>query len=459
MQIKKVRLYFIPIKTRVPYQFGSETLREVTCARVQIEVCDAEGRTAEGWGETPLNVQWVWPSSIPVSEREAALKEFCVLLAEEWSRTQTTGHPLEIGHRFLETQLPTVLEKRNSGVAADRHMPWLAALVCTSPFDLALYDAFGNLVGKSVYETLGKEWLERDLSAYLEPAADREVSFAGRYPEDFLVSAPKTLPVWHSVGGADPITEVDLKGDEPRDGYPLLLQDWIQRDGIQCLKVKLRGHDAEWDYDRLVQVGQIGTEEGVDWLCADYNCTAPNVDYVVSMLDRLLCEHPRIYGMLLYVEQPFSYDLEASSFDVRPISARKPLFMDESAHDWRLIRRGRELGWTGVALKTCKTQTVALLSLCWARAHGMTLMVQDLTNPMLAIIPHAALAANAGTIQGLECNAAQYYPSASAPEAEVHPGLYERRSGRIDLSTLTGSGFGYRLDEITRELPQPAFAS
>lgn len=66
---------------------------------------------------------------------------------------------------------------------------------------------------------------------------------------------------------------------------------------------------------------------------------------------------------------------------------------------------------------------MALLSLCWARAHGMTLMVQDLTNPMLALIPHAALAAHAGTVCGLECNAAQFYPAASVPEAAVHPGL------------------------------------
>ena len=130
--------------------------------------------------------------------------------------------------------------------------------------------------------------------------------------------------------------------------------------------------------------------------------------------------------------------------------------MDESAHDWRVVRRGRELGWTGVALKTCKTQTGALLSLCWARAHGMTLMVQDLTNPMLAQISHALLAAHTGTIMGLESNAMQFYPDASLPEARVHPGLYRRRDGALDLSTVRGPGFGYRLEEIKRELPPPA---
>ncbi len=160
--------------------------------------------------------------------------------------------------------------------------------------------------------------------------------------------------------------------------------------------------------------------------------------------------------MMLYVEQPFPYDLETHRIDVHSVSARKPLFMDESAHDWRLVRLGRSLGWTGVALKTCKTQTGALLSLCWAKAHGMTLMVQDLTNPMLAQIPHVLLAAHAGTIMGVETNGMQFYPDASRPEAAVHPGLYRRREGMLDLSTIQGPGFGYRVDEIRRELPEPA---
>jgi hypothetical protein len=83
----------------------------------------------------------------------------------------------------------------------------------------------------------------------------------------------------------------------------------------------------------------------------------------------------------------------------------------------------------------------------------MPLMVQDLTNPMLAMIPHARLAAQAGTIQGVECNAMQFYPDASLPEEFVHPGLYRRRGGIVDLGTLAGSGFGYRLDAMKRELP------
>lgn len=63
------------------------------------------------------------------------------------------------------------------------------------------------------------------------------------------------------------------------------------------------------------------------------------------------------------------------------------------------------------------------MALAWAKAHGMILMVQDLTNPMLAQIPHVELAGHAGTIMDVETNDMQYYPDASDLEATVHPGL------------------------------------
>ncbi len=298
-----------------------------------------------------------------------------------------------------------------------------------------------------------------DLAHFLEPVPDTALSFKDRFPEEFLaVDVPKMVRAWHLIGGKDPIEPDELTGSEPEDGYPVLLRDWIRRDGLKCLKVKLRGDDFAWDYDRLSKVGEIAIEERVDWLTADFNCTVHEPEYVTAMLDRLLKEQPRVYGMLLYVEQPFPYDLEAHRIDVHAVSARKPLFMDESAHDWRFVRLGRALGWSGVALKTCKTQTGAILSLCWAKLHGMTLMVQDLSNPMLAQIPHVLLGAHAGTIMGVESNGMQFYPAASLPEAAVHGGLYRRRNGCLDLSTVHGPGFGYRIDEIKRELPSPAFS-
>ena len=451
-----VAAYFLPVDMRVPLKFGSEVTSYVTCLRVSMTVTDADGRAARGWGETPLSVTWAWASKIGYEERHQAMKQFCLMLGVAWADFDHCGHPLEIGHAFIQTELPRLLQQLNAERAGPEPMPWLAALICCSAFDIALHDAYGHAVDQPIYQTYNADFMQHDLSHYLTPAPGSNVSFQGRYPADFFTTQPPhRMPAWHLVGGTDLLTSDERTGTEPDDGYPVELTQWIERDGLNCLKVKLRGNDAPWDYQRLVKVGQIAINQNTDWLTADFNCTVTNPAYVNDILDRLVIEHPRIAQMILYVEQPFPYDLEANQIDVHSVSARKPLFMDESAHDWELIRLGRTLGWTGVALKTCKTQTGALLSLCWAKAHGMTLMVQDLTNPMLAIIPHALLAAHAGTIMGVEVNAMQFYPAASEPEETVHPGLYRRRQGQIDISTLSGPGFGYRLSEIERQLPEP----
>ncbi len=449
IRVRSTALYFIPVQTRMPLKFGAQVVEHASFARVCVRVEDGGGRSAVGWGETPLSVAWVWPSTLSWDERETRMQDFCGTLARELPAFDASGHPMELGDAFQRHRLHALLEAHNAAHAEP--MPHLAALVCHSLFDLAVFDAFGVLHGRPVFDTLGEDFLGSDLAHFL----DGDARFAGRWPAQFLRPRTDMLPVWHLIGGLDPIEPADLTGKEPRDGYPVLLRDWIRTDGLRCLKIKLRGTDAGWDFARLVHVGRMSIEEGVTWLTADFNCTVTDPAYVTEILDRLLIEEPRIYGMLLYIEQPFPYDLETNRIDVRSVSARKPLFLDESAHDWRFVRLGRELGWTGVALKTCKTLTGALLSLCWAREHGMTLMVQDLTNAMLAMIPHVLLASHAGTIMGVECNAMQFYPEASLAEARVHPGLFRRRGGVLDLSTVRGPGFGYRVEEIGRELPEP----
>ena len=420
---------------------------------------DRHGKRAVGSGETPLSVQWVWPSSAGYSDRLHALQRLTLRLAAAWANFDFWGHPLEIGHAFTEIildplnqEFSTTLDQSNTGP-----VPHLAALVCSSAFDLALYDAYGQLHNIPVFDSFRPPFLNQDLSRFLEPAPDSRVDFAGKTPADFLIDPrPDSLPAWHLVGGKDPLEPGDLTGGEPADGYPVVLPDWIDHDGLKCLKIKLTGTDAAWDYDRLVKVGNIAIRQDCLWLSADFNCTVLDPAYVSQILDQLLIEYPRIYGMVLYVEQPFPYELEQHPIDVRSVVARKPLFMDESAHDWKMVRLGRSLGWSGVALKTCKTLTGAILSLCWARAHGMTLMVQDLTNPMLAQIPHVLLAAHAGTIMGVETNSMQFYPEASRAEALVHPGIYRRQGGRVELRSLSGPGFGYCLNKIERILPEPA---
>jgi L-alanine-DL-glutamate epimerase-like enolase superfamily enzyme len=455
IRVSDAELFFLPVTTRVPLKFGGETLTSITCARVRLEVTRADGREADGWGETPLSVQWVWPSALSYEERHAALCDFCRQLARAWPQFPVKGHAMEIGHDFIEGELGRQLRIFNEQRPDGSAMPWLAALVCASAFDLALHDAYGMANDVATYETYRAPWMSRDLAAFLSPAEDRgDLSFKGRFPADFLLPQRRDeLMAWHLVGGLDAVDETDLAGDEPEDGHPVTLVEWIRRDGLKALKIKLRGNDQEWDYQRLLRIGKVALEMRLLWLTADFNCMVTDPAYVTEVLDRLRDEEPGVFALILYVEQPFPYELDEHPIPVHAVASRKPLFLDESAHDWRNILRGRELGWTGVALKTCKTQTGALLSLCWAQAHGMTLMVQDLTNPMLAQVPHCLLAAHSPTIAGVETNAMQFYPMASETEAGVHPGLYQRRNGAIDLRSVSGPGFGLRVDEIGRILP------
>ncbi|MEJ2481300.1 MAG: arylesterase, partial [Acidihalobacter sp.] len=112
-------------------------------------------------------------------------------------------------------------------------MPHLAALICFSLFDVAVHDAYGNLLGRDVYSTYSDEFMNRDLSYYIEPEEGARVSFEGKYPADFFRVPPaKTMPAWHLVGGKDLLDASELTGEEPDDGYPVLLPDWIKRDGL-----------------------------------------------------------------------------------------------------------------------------------------------------------------------------------------------------------------------------------
>src|SRR6056297_1332259 len=327
-RVRSVELFYLPVPMRMPLKFGSETVTSVTCARVAVTLEDAHGKVATGWGETPLSVTWAWPSAaLTYDQRYRVMTAFCEQVATAWANLAVVGHPLEIGHAFVHQTMPELLPA--AGTPDDATIPHLAALIVTSAFDLATHDAYGILHGTDVYKTYGPDYLSFDLDHYLTPEADSGVSFSGKYPCDYLLSNPSSrLPVWHLVGGLDPLEESDRSGNEPDDGYPVTLRQWIQHDGLECLKIKLRGNDSDWDYSRIVAVGSLAMHTGVKVLSVAFNCTVGDPEYVNEILDRLAAEHPGISQMILYVEQPFPYDLESNQLDVSSVSQRKDLFLD-----------------------------------------------------------------------------------------------------------------------------------
>ena len=150
--VRETELFFLPTHLRVPLKFGAQVVTQALCARVRVRLEDRQGRSAEGWGETPLSVAWVWPSKLSWEDREQRMTGFTKRLAEELPKTGDFGHPMELGHRFHEHRLEKIRAELNARHSEE--LPHLAALVCHSLFDLAVYDAFGNLHGRPVFETL-----------------------------------------------------------------------------------------------------------------------------------------------------------------------------------------------------------------------------------------------------------------------------------------------------------------
>ena len=143
-------------------------------------------------------------------------------------------------------------------------MPYLAALVCCSPFDIALHDAYGRLHGVPTYDTYNARIPEsRSWPISIRPddpdAARFRRKVSGRLSREATAAQRCLCGTWLAAWIRS--MKASCTGDEPDDGYPVALTDWIERDGLNCLKVKLRGNDAEWDYDRLVRVGRIAMSQ------------------------------------------------------------------------------------------------------------------------------------------------------------------------------------------------------
>ena len=143
-------------------------------------------------------------------------------------------HPLDIAHVLEPECLKAAAE-----VSAERKLtepiPKLRTLVVASAFDAALHDAFGKVHRRNVYDTYGPDLMTHDVSRYLGPEFRGE-----RLDRSLLSKRREHIPVFHSVGGLDPLESGDVE-TPVGDGLPETLSEWIRRDGLVRIKIKLQG--------------------------------------------------------------------------------------------------------------------------------------------------------------------------------------------------------------------------
>ncbi len=452
--VEELEIILEPQHARTPLKFGGVVVESLPFCRIRAKVENGLHEIAEGWGGIFVMDAWGWPDAAVSHEDKQRVMQRTI---DGYVHLVTTHpgpfHPIEL-FMALEDDLARISREacRAEGVAVEQ--PFLNALVCASPVDAALHDAFGNVNGIDSYAGYGPEFMD-DLSRWLGP------EFAGEYPEQYIRDEylPR-VPIFHLVGGLDKLTRDELDGSDPDDGLPNCLADWIQYEGMYCLKVKLRGNDLDWDIDRMIAVYEVGREEldrlGIDemHLTADTNEMCESPDYIVEMLQTIRERSPECYERTLYIEQPTGRDLEVHDHDMRPIAALKPVIVDESLTTLDTFDRAMELGWSGVALKTCKGHSSDMLFASKAGKLGVPYAVQDLTNPSLALIHSVGLGARLHTIMGVEANSRQFFPaSTSEAEKRVHEGIFSLERGEADTSSLRGTGLGYQMDRILASGP------
>jgi len=432
------------IKYRAPMKFGGRVVTDVVLLNVAVEVETRDGRRGRGSGSMTMGNVWAWPSSKLTTEQTlTAMIELGRRIAHQAGQYQGIGHPLEVTHELAQTY-QAAADEITAAAGLVEAMPRLAQLVAASPTEAAIHDAFGKALGRNSYDLLGPEYVNSDLSAYLN------VEFAGEYLDRYTLRRPKpSMPLYHLVGALDPLTDLDIAA-RINDGLPEILPDWIAADGLTHLKIKLGGDDLGWDVERVVSIERVAAEAQQARGCtawhysADFNERCANVDYVLDFLAQVGQRSPAALRRLQYIEQPTHRDLRANPENRMHKAARiKPVVIDESLVDFESLLLSRELGYSGVALKACKGHSEALLMGAAAQKYGMFLCVQDLTCPGASFLHSASLAARIPTVAAIEGNARQYCPAGNRGFAERLPSMFRVTDGTLGTAVLDGAGLGF----------------
>ncbi len=422
-----------------PLQLSSGTITEITEATATVSV-SVNGREAEGRGSIYLSDLWAWPDPVLTHEqRDASMRRLCQVfafqLATSFARNaEHPVHPLQRGlrlHAYASALTDTVTLLAEPGMNPREHdsalaytVPLLARLVCASPFDAAIHDAFGQALQRSAFR-----FYDEDCAI---PAADGLFKDgAVRAIRRFLLPQPaRAVDGWYVVSGTDPLTD-DFTA-------------FVQGRGFRCFKLKTHGKDPEADARRTVQVFQAARALGVKSprLSADSNEGNPDADSVLAYLETLERMDADAYDALEYLEQPTGRDIRRHAFDWHAVSARKPVLIDEGLMTEDIFPDIIAQGWSGICLKTCKGHSFNLIAGAWAHERGLKIAVQDLTNPGLAAIHSCLLAQHTPNLNGVELNSPQFTPAANEPWLAREPALFSPTDGTHRVSDPFALGLG-----------------
>lgn len=454
--ITDISFYMRTVRMRMPFRFGAVTLRSAANLHVLLDVELEDGRRARGAAADMLAPKWFDkdPDKDHADNIEDLIKSAHVAATTYREVAETPQTPFAVWREGYES----------ARAFGDAHgLNHLAAGHGATLMERALIDALGRATGQGYHALMQQNLLGLDLGAI-------HAELASFVPADALAPAPlQRLHLRHTVGLVDPIRTSDIAaGDRLDDGLPQSLEEYVRDQGVSYFKIKVGG-DVAADLGRLESIAGLLDETDRPYkVTLDGNEQYDEMPALLALLDRLEKDavFGRFYRSMLYIEQPLdrriSLDPELAP-QIRAVSARKPMLIDESDEDLDTFKRAVELGYLGVSAKACKGVVKALINQALVRrlnADGGAYFVsgEDLTNvPAVSLHQDLAHLAALG-IPHAERNGHHYVrgldhlsPRERRDCARDHDSLYRQtdagvfldvREGCIDLASLGGPGLG-----------------
>lgn len=322
-------------------------------------------------------------------------------------------------------------------------------------FERALIDAVCRIQKLSIFDAVRKDALG------FKPEAVYPF-LRGFRIEQFLPARPvTTFHVRHTVGLADPLKKTDLPAQERlNDGEPETLEEFVARDGLRYLKVKISG-DPDSDLKRLGKIWDVISRTDQPVVTLDGNESYEDLNAFARFVESFEQQQLGLFQHTAFIEQPLTRQLTLdpdTAATVAAISKKKRLVIDEADGTLNSFRDAFEIGYAGTSHKNCKGFFKSLINFCLCRhfelKHGRTVFQtgEDLSNMPLVPLHQDFAALGVLGIDHCERNGHHYsfgLQHLTDHERQLtrqhHSDLYTPRHGGLFLNILNGQVRCYSL--------------
>lgn len=426
LTLKEVVLGLRDSVTRVPFRYGKACLTECPQAVVEVAVEFVPSTLVRGYSGDCLPPLWFDKS--PEKSYEQQLDEMqqaigiaarCYLQEFRSSRRFFSG--------WYDAHQAAVSQATGAG------LPELLASFGSSFLERAILDAVCRLCGLPFFDAL-------QLNVFgIQPGLIHP-ELRHSQPRNWLPPRPRKQ-VWlrQTVGLGDPLTVDEThRGNWPRDGYPVCLEEYLRDYQVRYFKVKL-SRRLDQDIQRLCRFAELVEKyRATDYkLTLDGNELYDDPEELLATVESIQ-RHPRLANLwtnTVAIEQPLprhvAFDLQYQNV-IRNLCAQKPVIIDESDSQLSTFRLAADFGYRGVSSKNCKGVIKSILNaglIAWHNQHldepPWMLTGEDLCSVgVIAVQSDLCLAAALG-IDHVERNGHHYHRGLSyLPDEEQQEALF-----------------------------------